>query len=56
MDILETLKTLVSDSGFAGFFVDEGYKNLIMILISFLLLYLGIVKKFEPLLLVGIAF
>ncbi|MDE5556220.1 MAG: sodium ion-translocating decarboxylase subunit beta [Ruminococcus sp.] len=56
MDILETLKTLVADSGFASFFVDEGYKNLIMILISFLLLYLGIVKKFEPLLLVGIAF
>ena len=56
MDILETLKTLIADSGFAGFFVEEGYKNLIMILISFLLLYLGIVKKFEPLLLVGIAF
>ena len=27
-----------------------------MILIAFVLLYLGIVKKFEPLLLVGIAF
>ena len=33
-----------------------GWKNLVMIIIAFVLLYLGIVKKFEPLLLVGIAF
>jgi len=56
MDILETLKTLWSDSGFQSFFVNGGWKNLIMILISCVLLYLGIRKKFEPLLLVGIAF
>lgn len=56
MDILETLKTLWLDSGFASFFADGGWKNLIMIAISCVLLYLGIVKKFEPLLLVGIAF
>ncbi len=56
MDILETLKTLLMDSGFAGFFMEGGWKNLIMIAISCVLLYLGIVKKFEPLLLVGIAF
>lgn len=56
MDILETLKTLWFDSGFASFFADGGWKNLIMIAISGVLLYLGIVKKFEPLLLVGIAF
>lgn len=56
MDILETLKTLWFDSGFASFFADGGWKNLIMIGISCVLLYLGIVKKFEPLLLVGIAF
>ncbi|MCD8188442.1 MAG: sodium ion-translocating decarboxylase subunit beta [Ruminococcus sp.] len=56
MDILETLKTLVGDSGFTSFFADGGWKNLIMIVISCVLLYLGIVKKFEPLLLVGIAF
>lgn len=56
MDILETLKTLLNDSGFAGFFMDGGWKNLIMIGISCVLLYFGIVKKFEPLLLVGIAF
>ncbi|MBO4468309.1 MAG: sodium ion-translocating decarboxylase subunit beta [Clostridia bacterium] len=34
----------------------ENWKSLVMILISLLLLYLGIKKKFEPLLLVGIAF
>ncbi|MEE0785734.1 MAG: sodium ion-translocating decarboxylase subunit beta [Oscillospiraceae bacterium] len=47
---------LVQDSGFAGFFADGGWRNLIMIAIACVLLYLGIVKKFEPLLLVGIAF
>ena len=55
MDILETLKTLWNDSGFQSF-IDGGWKNLIMIFISCVLLYLGIKKKFEPLLLVGIAF
>ncbi|MCI6184310.1 MAG: sodium ion-translocating decarboxylase subunit beta [Clostridiales bacterium] len=45
------------ESGFAAFFVtDGGWKNLIMIIFAFVLLYLGIVKKFEPLLLCGIAF
>jgi len=56
MDVIETLKTLWNDSGFQSFFVDSGWKNLVMIVISCLLLYLGIKKKFEPLLLVGIAF
>lgn len=56
MNILDTLQTLLNDSGFVSFFADGGWKNLIMIAISFVLLYLGIVKKFEPLLLVGIAF
>ena len=57
MDILGTLQKLGMESGFAAFFLTEGgWKNIIMILISFLLLYLGIAKKFEPLLLCGIAF
>ena len=57
MDILDTLQKLASESGFAAFILsDGGWKNLIMIIISFGLLYLGIVKKFEPLLLCGIAF
>ena len=56
MSMLETLKTLAMESGFAAFFMDGGWKNLVMIVIAFVLLYLGIVKKFEPLLLCGIAF
>ena len=56
MDILATLQKLALESGFAGFFMAGGWKNLVMIIIAFVLLYLGIVKKFEPLLLVGIAF
>lgn len=56
MDILGTLKGLLMDSGFAGFFSGGGWKSLIMIAVALVLLYLGIKKKFEPLLLVGIAF
>ena len=57
MDIMGTVQKLAMESGFAAFFLTEGgWKNLVMILISFLLLYLGIAKKFEPLLLCGIAF
>ena len=56
MDVGSTLLKLWAESGFAGFFADGGWKNLIMIIIAFVLLYLGIVKKFEPLLLCGIAF
>ncbi|MBE6617844.1 MAG: sodium ion-translocating decarboxylase subunit beta [Ruminococcaceae bacterium] len=56
MDILGTLKGLAQDSGFGLFFVEGGWKYFVMIIISFVLLYLGIKKKFEPLLLVGIAF
>ena len=47
-----TIGGIISTSGFAMMDV----KSLIMIALSCLLLYLGIVKKFEPLLLVGIAF
>jgi carboxybiotin decarboxylase len=56
MDVLEVFNKLWSESGFSAFFMAGGWKNLVMILIAFVLLYLGIVKKFEPLLLVGIAF
>ncbi len=56
MDILGTLSKLAVDSGFGGFLADGGWKNLIMIAVACVLLYLGIHKKFEPLLLVGIAF
>ncbi len=56
MDILQTLSKLVNESGFAGFFANGGWKYLVMIAVACVLLYLGIGKKFEPLLLVGIAF
>ena len=57
MDIMGILQKLGMESGFAAFFLAEGgWKNLVMIVISFVLLYLGIAKKFEPLLLCGIAF
>ena len=56
MNVVETLKGLIDQSGFAAFFADGGWKFLVMIAISFVLLYLGIGKKFEPLLMVGIAF
>ncbi len=52
----DTLYKLVVESGFAGLVVDGGWRNLVMIVIACVLLYLGIVKGFEPLLLVGIAF
>ncbi len=53
MNITETLTNLWESSGFANL-VD--IRQLIMILLACFLLYLGIVRKFEPLLLVGIAF
>ncbi len=56
MDILATLEKLALESGFAAFFMAGGWKNLVMIIVAFVLLYLGIFKKFEPLLLCGIAF
>ena len=60
MNIGETLLKLWNDSGFAamisGFTAQGGWQNLVMIVIGCVLLYLAIVKKFEPLLLCGIAF
>ena len=53
---MEALKNFFGQTGFIAFFQDGGWKNLIMIAIGCLLLYLAIKKKFEPLLLVPIAF
>ncbi len=50
-----TLMGLVKDSGLYALFT-QYWKNGIMILVSCVLLYLAIVKKFEPLLLLPIAF
>ena len=59
INIGEVLLNLWNKSGFAALsvgFMDGGWQNLVMIAIACGLLYLGIVKKFEPLLLCGIAF
>ncbi|MGM9601483.1 MAG: sodium ion-translocating decarboxylase subunit beta, partial [Faecousia sp.] len=56
MNIGQTLLNLWNDSGFAALAVGDNWKNAVMIVIACVLLYLGIVKKFEPLLLCGIAF
>ena len=59
MNIGETLLKLWNDSGFAKMFAafaDGGWQNAVMLVIGCVLLYLAIVKKFEPLLLCGIAF
>lgn len=46
----------INSTGIAQFFADGGWKNLIMIAIACILLYLAIKKKFEPYLLLPIAF
>ena len=53
---VDTVSGLASGSGFAGFLVEGGWQNLIMIVLSFFLFYLAIVKKYEPLLMLPIAF
>ena len=59
INIGDILLNLWNQSGFAALmagFGEGGWQNLVMIIIACVLLYLAIVKKFEPLLLVGIAF
>ena len=56
--ISDVLTGLWESSGFSALFVDGAFlwQNLVMILVSFVLLYFAIAKKCEPLLLVPIAF
>ena len=59
INIGEILLDLWKDSGFSAIisdFTSGGWQNLVMLVIACVLLYLAIVKKFEPLLLCGIAF
>lgn len=55
-DFVNAVRDILTQSGFAGFFAEGGWKNLIMMGIACLLLYLGIKKGFEPLLMIPIAF
>ena len=47
---MEAIWNFIEQTGFymliSGFMADGGWKYLVMILVSFLLLYLAIVKKF----------
>ena len=55
--ITQILSGIWEDSGFSLLFTQEGgWKYAVMILVAVVFLYLAIVKKFEPLLLVPIAF
>ncbi len=57
--MLNSIMDFIRDTGFFQLingFLDGNWKYLIMILVSFLLLWLAIKKQFEPLLLIGIAF
>lgn len=52
MDFINAIGKLLSESGF----MNMSWQQLLMIIVSCFLLYLGIVKKYEPLLLIPIAF
>ena len=54
VSLLDAGLGFLKDTGFA--MIADNWKILVMLLISFVLLYLAIVKKFEPLLLLPIAF
>ena len=56
MDFLGLINEFLENTGIAAFFEGDGWKNLIMILIGCLFLFLAIKKKFEPYLLIPIAF
>lgn len=60
MEILQgvwgAIVDIFANSGYAFFFTDGGWKNLVMLLMSFFFLWLGIKKGFEPLLMIPIAF
>lgn len=52
MNFVDTFIEIIKTSGFVGM----TWQNFVMILISIVLTYLGIVKKYEPLLMITIAF
>ena len=52
----KSISDLWSDSGLLALFTGDGWKNIVMIAVSCLLIYLAIAKQYEPLLLLPIAF
>ena len=53
---LDTIADLANQSGLAQLLESGGWKNVVMILISFVFMYFAIAKGFEPLLLLPISF
>ncbi|MDD6604181.1 MAG: sodium ion-translocating decarboxylase subunit beta [Eubacteriales bacterium] len=55
--VWQVIRSILANSGYAYFLTaDGGWKNLVMLCVSFFFLYLGIKKGFEPLLMIPIAF
>ena len=59
MNVGEILLNLWNDSGFnaiiSGFLAENGWQSLVMLALACVMFYLGIVWKFEPLLMIGLA-
>ena len=55
-DFAQSMHKFVGDMGIVQFFTGDGWKFAVMIVIACVLLYLAIVKQYEPLLLLPIAF
>ena len=59
MNVGEILLNLWNDSGFnaiiSGFLAENGWQSLVMLALACVMFYLGIVLKFEPLLMIGLA-
>jgi oxaloacetate decarboxylase beta subunit len=53
---MQAILNFIHDTGFYSLLAGGGWKNLVMLVIACFLLYLGIGKKFEPLLMCTIAF
>lgn len=55
-DVAETMTKFFDTMGFTQIFTGDGWKYLVMLVLSCFLIYLAVVKQYEPLLLLPIAF
>ena len=53
---IQTIQDMAMQTGFVTLFQGDGWKSAVMLVISFVLIYLAVVKQYEPLLLLPIAF
>ena len=56
ISVITGIKSIAERTGIAGFMAKNGWKQLLMLIVGCVLLYLGVVKDFEPMLLVPIGF